>query len=394
MEYTVRFLPKNGNFIVQQVFEGSSETGLREDFKLRGDAIISIAHTKTVIKHRSNERIRPVDYALFCRELRTLLKAGMTVVEAVDTLSLNSNVLLPKKIYGLLSQGQSMSQALETMEGVPDVLLAAVRSGEQTSNLADSLADYLDYDSLMNGLRSKIISASVYPLIVSTLGMGIVLFLLTVVMPNFARMYQTLRASAKGLTHIVIVLSTFMNQYRLQVYLTIAFLIMLLSWWIFTGRAKQQILQATWAIAPLRAEMLHFQYAMLYQTIHLLMKGGYPVNTALRTASAAALNPVLKAHLIQAIEHIEQGKPISETLFTHQLCSEVDRRLLGAAERNGDFYNVAKVVSGLHREQFERFITRLTSVIEPVLLLLVAVMVGAVVVLMYLPVFELSSQIR
>lgn len=398
MKFLVRHYHPSSASVVEEMIEAGTELEVRARLAQTGHTVLEIkAASRFFGTHKAITQA--ADYPVFCRELRTLLHAGMTVVEAVDTLAVSQKERdqttgIAPQLHERLAKGQALSQALDNLGTAPAVLLAAVRSGERTSNLAEALDDYLAYHQMIAGLRSKVVSAAIYPVLIMVLGIAITLFILMVVMPNFARMYENLKGTSKGLTQVVIGLSTFMNTYRGEVFVGLLVFLFIASWWIRSGRAKQAILSAAWAIKPLRAQLEHFQLAMLYQTLHLLIKGGYPVTQAMKVAGSAALNQHMQSGLQRALRSIEQGRPIAQTLFEQKLCTEVDRRLMAAAERNGDFYRVAQVVSGLHQERFELFVERLTRIIEPALILLVALMVGSVVVMMYMPVFEMSTQLR
>jgi general secretion pathway protein F len=132
----------------------------------------------------------------------------------------------------------------------------------------------------------------------------------------------------------------------------------------------------------------------MYQALALLLKGGYPMTDAMAVASQSALSPELKSGLAQALGQIERGGLVSQALAQASLCDEVGRRLMAAAERNGDFHLAADVVSRIHGERFELFVERTTRIVEPLLLLAVALMVGTIVVMMYLPVFDMATSLR
>ena len=140
--------------------------------------------------------------------------------------------------------------------------------------------------------------------------------------------------------------------------------------------------------------MTDFQLAMMYQALALMLKGGYPMTEALRVASRSAMESRTVNALNAALGNIEQGSPVARSLSNEGLCDEVGRRLMAAAERNGDFYLAADVVSRLHSERFELFVERVTRVVEPVLLMAVALLVGTIVVMMYLPVFDMATRLR
>lgn len=397
--FQVRMVREGESVITQERLQGQNEAELRSRLQSSGDTVLSIRPERQLWSLRIWSRKKRYSYALFCRELRTLVRAGMTVVEAVETLAAKEVLVgeqksLPTIILQHLQQGKSLSNALMDSPEVPPVLVAAVRAGERTSDLAQALDDYLRFDQLVQQLRRKVVSASIYPSLVTTLGMGISVFLLLVVMPNFARMYDQLRGEAEGMTGVMIQFSQWVSAHQWQALSVAAVLAALIVTWVGTGAAKRHMLALMDRIPWVRARLTDFQLAMMYQALALMLKGGYPMTEALKVASRSAIDARIKHALDAALEKIEQGAPVARSLSSEHLCDEVGRRLMAAAERNGDFHLAADVVSQLHGERFELFVERVTRVVEPVLLMAVALLVGTIVVMMYLPVFDMATQLR
>jgi general secretion pathway protein F len=373
------------------------ESELRSSLESHGYAVLTVQRAADAKRKSGNE---PKDkYPVFCREIRTLIQAGMTIVEAVDTLSARARLegrpdSLSAELLSRLQQGQSLSVALSSLPDVSMVLVAAVRAGERTSNLVEALDDYLRYDTMIVGLRQKLISAAIYPAVVTALGLGISVFLLTVVMPNFARMYDNLQSGRAGRASFMIVISQFMAQYRVAVLIGLVLLVCVLVYWVRSGAAKRWMLQLAQENAWLKSRIADFELAMMYQALTLLLKGGYPMTEAMGVATQSALSKQLKSGLTVAMAQVERGGSLSQALSDAKLCDEVGRRLMAAAERNGDFHLAADVVSRMHGERFELFVGRMTRIIEPVLLLGVALIVGGIVVMMYLPVFEMATRLK
>lgn len=397
MQFLVRSIITGQTAVQQQQFSGADESALRSQLQASGHTVLSVQPVKAApwaFKKRYRHQ-----FPLFCKEVRTLIRAGMTVVEAVDTLSQRGSaagqqVNLAGALLARLEQGQALSTALQGLQDTPPVLVAAVRAGERTSNLAEALDDYLRFDSLVEQLRRKVVSASIYPALVTVLGLGISLFLLMVVMPNFARMYQSLRGKATGSTALMIDFSQYLTTHRPEVFVGLAALCALGVWWVQSGLAKQAAFNAARAVPWLRKRVEDFQLAMMYQALALLLKGGYAMTQAMEVAGQSALSAHLCAALLRARTKIEQGSSVAQSMADAGLCDEIDRRLMAAAERNGDFYMAADVVSRMHGERFELFVERVTRIVEPVLLLLVALIVGSLVVMMYLPVFDMATRLR
>lgn len=400
--YRVRHMRLGDTAVTQSTLVASSEEALRQELLAQGQTVLSlqrIRETTQLLRTGLGRRPKGPSFALFCRELRTLIEAGMTVVEAADTLSARERLegvrgSLAASLLEKLQHGMSLSNAMNELPGAPAVLIAAVRAGERTSNLAEALDDYLRFDTLVAQLKKKVISAAIYPALVTTIGLSISLFLLLVVMPNFATMYENLRGSSDGTIAFTIQMSRFLGSHRLGVFVALSVFVLALAFWITSGLAKAHIARLAMATPWLRAKIEDFQLAMMYQALALLLKGGYPMTSAMQVAGQSALSPQLKTSLERALVVIEQGGLVSQALSQQALCDEVGRRLMSAAERNGNFHIATQVVSRLHGERFELFVERVTRIVEPILLLTVALVVGGIVIMMYLPVFDMATQLR
>lgn len=395
--FKVRCMRLGDATVSEQTVTAASEAALRQTLAGQGLTVLSVNAGMT--NGWRSIGVARSRYALFCREVSTLIRAGMTVVEAVDTLCARERVVgrqdsLAAELLQRLRQGASLSNALEQLPGAPPVLVAAVRAGERTSDLAQALSDYLKFDALVEQLRRKVVSAAIYPALVTTLGVGISLFLLLVVMPNFARMYTNLQGGASGSTGWMIGLSQWVSQHQMLTLSGVALALLALGYWVWNGGARRQSLALALRLPWMRQRIEDFQLAMMYQALALMLKGGYPMTEALAVASRSALDARWTAALREALARIEQGSAVAHSLADTGLCDEVGRRLMAAAERNGDFHLAADVVSRMHGERFELFMERLTRIVEPVLLMAVALLVGGIVVMMYLPVFDMATRLR
>jgi len=395
VRFEVRCVAPGDASVRIQVMDAATEAVLRAALQAQGMVVLNVRQRAEPWRMRRASR----DYSTFCREIRTLVKAGMTVVEAVDTLAIRNRPGyraddLAAALRERLLQGQSLSGALSTLADAPAVLIAAVKSGERTSNLVDALDDYLRFDGLTEQLRRKVVSAAIYPALVMVLGVAISLFLMMVVMPNFARMYQNLRAQATGINALVIEASQLLSNYRGESLLGLCLLLAAVAYWVYSGAAKRAFMSLGMRVSWIRTRVEDFQLAMMYQALAVLLKGGYPMLEAMEVAASSALAPHLREALTTATQRVAAGAAVGESLSAAGLCDEVDRRLMTAAERNGDFFLAAEVVSRIHGERFELFVDRMTRIVEPVLLLAVALMVGSIVVMMYLPVFDMATRLR
>jgi general secretion pathway protein F len=388
--------------VTTALLQASDEDQIRATLTQEGQTVLTVQAIRPRIQWKTllrGKSLAAPSYSLFCREVRTLIAAGMTIVEAAETLSARERLegkgdSLAAQLLDRLQQGMALSTAMGELPSAPPVLIAAVRAGERTSNLGEALDDYLRFDSLVSQLKKKVVSAAIYPGLVTLIGISISLFLLLVVMPKFAVMYENLRSNTEGSIALTIQISRVIGNHQTAVFCILGLLMSALAYWIYSGLARKHVVQLVHAVPWARARMEDFQLAMMYQALALLLKGGYPMTSALQVAGQSALSPQLTASLKRVLDRIEQGSLVSQALAQEHLCDEVGRRLMAAAERNGNFHIATQVVSRLHGERFELIVERVTRIVEPLLLLTVALVVGGIVVMMYLPVFDMATQLR
>jgi general secretion pathway protein F len=145
------------------------------------------------------------------------------------------------------------------------------------------------------------------------------------------------------------------------------------------------------AVEPLRRQWDHFRLAKLFQSLALMFKGGYTVDEALQVCQGLDLGPRMAAGLAVARREIARGKPASSALGQAGLTETVTERLLAVGERTGGFEAVLQTIADRHAQAFATFVERATRIVEPLLLLVVALVVGGIVVMMYMPIFDIAG---
>lgn len=396
MRFLVRSIAPHEAVITETSFEATDEASLRARLAAEGTRILSLRPVRDNAR-RTARSADHLDVAAWCRELVTLLRAGMTAVEAIETLQLQTDrpgAGTQARLLVELHQGRPLSEAMQTAGGFPQVLVASVIASERTSRLADALEDYLRYDTQLTALRRQAFSAAVYPAVVVAVGLLISLFLLTFVMPRFSRMYASFRGEVSPVTQLMLWFSGVLTH---SLPIVIAALVVLA---IALRIAYTQGLLARigrWIVVripPLRRARDHFARAKLFQALMLTLRGGYPLVEALRVCQSLRLGGGLEPLLAGAKAAVERGTPASHAMAGQGLVDNVGERLLRVGERSGQFDQVLQTLADRHAEAFSTFVQRATRLVEPLLLLMVAVMVGGIVIMMYMPVFDIASGLR
>lgn len=410
MEFRIRYLDSAAMTVSEALLEAADEAEARAQARGRGWQVLAMQRERRWRlgglgwlsgSARSAARVwRSAELALLCRELSSLVGAGLSVVEALEALAAQRAARQgePDSLYALileqLRKGRSLSAAMEDVGGMPPLLIASIRSSERTSNLGQALASYLHYDELVVVLRRKVVSAALYPSIVVSLGLVIAVFLLWVVIPRFAALYGQMGSGAGGMTLALLELSRALQRWPWLVPLALAS-VGLLIWALVTGGRWRWLLQwITDQVPPLSRQVRHFELTRLFEALAMLTRGGFSFHEALELCKTVATAPGAIERLDQAQAQIARGVSVSNACAAAGLTDEVTQRLLHASERGGDFATVLQSISARHAVAFETFVERATRVVEPILLLGVAVLIGGMVVMLYMPIFDIASSIR
>ncbi|WAC72440.1 type II secretion system F family protein [Roseateles sp. SL47] len=347
----------------------------------------------------ASARAQSLDVAWWCQELRTLLQAGMTVVEAIETLQAQSapgsdRAALQSALLTELHRGKALSVAMESLERFPMVLVASVRASERSSSLAEALTEYLRYHDLVEALRKKVVSAAIYPSLVLGLGLLVSTFLVIVVLPRFASMYADLHGSMSWTTEMLTVVSRFMREYRWAVVVGLVGLVAAVVGCWRQGLVQRASLAAGMRVGVIRRALREFQLAKLYHSMTVMFRGGYTLDEALLRCEGLALGSDLERGMREARSALHRGVRVSAALTEAGMTDTVTQRLLAVGERSGQFERVLQTIADRHATNFSAFMDRATRIVEPMMLLLVSLLVGSIVVLMYLPIFDIASSIR
>jgi general secretion pathway protein F len=393
MQFNVRTYHAPSGAIAERAMEGQSAQDITHVLAQEGVTVLSIvARRRRLIPARKAR----FDIVLFCEELRTLLSSGMSLVEAVETLCSKDSadyrraVLL--EIKQRLLEGKPLSAALELNRfNFPQLLIASVRASERTSRIEEALDEYIGYEKVGQELGKKIVSASVYPALVIAFGLLVSTFMLSYVVPRFSKVYEDFSDSISLSTRILMNVGQFMGSYFWLLVLAALALGFALFVMYRNGKLKALVLGLLSGFKVAKYYLRLYQLARVYQTMAMLLKGGYTLADAIPLARNLAFDAQLQQQIMDARLAVIEGRRLSRAFADHGLTDTVSERLLQVGERSGDLAKILDIISHAYRQEFTLFVERTTRLAEPLLLMVVGVMIGAIIILMYMPVFDLAG---
>lgn len=335
---------------------------------------------------------------LFSQELLSLLKAGLSLVEALEALTEKEHHAETRKtlekIVSLLYEGQTLSVALQSFPTIfPPLYVATVRASEKTGDVSEALGRYVEYQSQLDFVRKKIINASIYPVLLMIVGSLVVLFLMAYVVPKFAAVYEGGNRDLPFLSRLLLGWGELLQAHGVVVLSVAAALMAGAVYGLSRSSVRQALLLKLWRIPALGERMRIYQLARFYRTLGMLLNGGVPVVDAMEMVSGI-LPSSLRNHLQVTLQDIREGQSISQAMEMHQLTTPVALRMLRVGERAGNMGEMMERIAGFYDEDMARWVEWFTRLFEPILMAIIGLVIGVIVVLMYLPVFELAGSLQ
>jgi general secretion pathway protein F len=375
-------------------FQAPDQSTAVRQLEVRGHTVLSVRASRSFgVAWPGSERF-PV--SLFSQELRVLLTAGLPLVEALDTLaqkerSDGSRAVL-ERLSAVLREGLTLSTAMQEFPHVFSPLyVAMVRTSERTSDLSSALERYVAYDAQLEAIRKRVANASIYPLLLVAVGGLVSLFLLLYVVPRFAHIYAERGGDLPLFSRLLLNFGQAMNAHGA---LAVAAFIALVSATVFLGRRyRTQLADAFWRLPAIGERLKVYQLARFYRTVGMLLRGGMPLVPAL-DMGGELLHPLLRIRLVAASRAISEGNGVSKSMDASGLTTPVALRMLAVGEKSGDMGAMLEHIAGFHDEELARWVDWFTRLFEPILMALIGLAVGIIVILMYMPIFELAGNLR
>ena len=339
-----------------------------------------------------------LDVGLFTEELAALLEAGLGMVDAIRTLALKEQDARARaaleRVAADLTEGLPLSRTLANQSATfPPLLIAAVAASEQTGDLVVSLRRYAAHLETLEALRGKVIGAAVYPVLLLVVGSAVVLFLLGVVVPRFALLLEGAHSDLPTASRVLLGLGKAIAMHPWFYVAALGSLVALTGYALVRAmRTGWQIrgLQRLWIVGPL---VRTFRHAQFYRTSAMLVQGGIPVVRAFGMCRSL-LTPEDQSGLDAANIAIAEGGRIGPALREQQIADEVALRMLEVAQRTGRLAEVLARIAQFKEAQLTRAVAVASRLIEPALMIFIGLVIGAIVVLMYLPIFDLASSLQ
>jgi general secretion pathway protein F len=396
MQFHIKAVRKPAG-IVELVLEAPSQADAMLKARAQGMHVLSIAAQQNWLPTlRRREQAFPL--LLFTQELATLLRAGLSLIDTLESLADKEPQPQHKKVLDevtrALHEGRSFSQSLSLAPSAfPDLYIALVRSSERTGELAETLSRYIAYQVQIDQVKKKIVSASIYPALLLTVGTAVMLFLLGYVVPKFSLVYEGIGHNLPWLSRLLMLWGRFLAAHQLTLAISGCAAIALCFFAFRQPGLRDQLGRVLARMPGIRERVILYQLGRFYRSLGMTLRGGIPILTSLDMVQGL-LKGDMRERLRQVSARVSEGHSLSHALQESSLTTPVALKLLRAGERSGNLGDMLERAADFYDEEMTRWVDWFVKLFEPILMTVIGVLIGIIVVLMYLPIFELASSIQ
>jgi type IV pilus assembly protein PilC len=343
----------------------------------------------------SRQRKRAVhgeDFLVFNQQFNTMIKAGLPILKALDLLS--ERAASPKlrpllmEVRQRVRDGELLSEALDQQGSFPKVYTTTVLAGEKSGDLPGVLEHYIAYQRVSTGLKKKLVGAIIYPIFLIVTAILIVSYIVTYVIPQFAKLYQDMQVELPLPTRIMVAIAVEFRPYVIGGVVALALFVIGIFLWSRTEVGSLAVDRARLRLPYIGETWVKFQVAQVMRTLSTLITGGTPLVQALNTTADAATSRLISDAIRQSAQSVREGQSLRHGLEGTRVFPELALEMVEVGEASGALPAMLVSVADFYEDDVNTRVSRAISFVEPAILVFMAVIVLFILISLYLPIFS------
>ena len=373
---------------VLAMLRGKNHLPLNIERDIEADAAIQIFTPK----------VKKKDLAIFCRQFYTMINAGIGIVKCLDILDVQTTNKTLKKafstIYEDVQKGFALSEAMGKHKKVfPDILISMVEAGEVSGNLDTIMERMAVHFEKENRLENKVKSALIYPMALIVVSVAVVIFMLIAVLPTFVGMFDGSDTPLPGPTRFLIALSGNLQTYWYIHIGIIGLVVFGLIYFMSTEEGIRTFDNLKIKIPGIKVTNTKIITSRFTRTLSTLMSSGIPLLQSMEVVGRVVNNKIIQERLIQSVDDLRKGVPLSRAVNDVNIFPPMVVSMLKIGEESGSLDEILFKTADFYDEEVETSLQKMTTLIEPILIVGMAVVIGFIVIAMALPMFEVVNTI-
>jgi type IV pilus assembly protein PilC len=400
-EFLVKVADERGH-LVQQVENGFSESEIRDRFEQQGFLVYWVKPRGMLsggdFKLRRSSKVKQTPFLIYNQQFLTLIKAGLPILSSLDLLikrqkdaTLRS---LLQNVRDRVKGGELLSDAFAAQRVFPKIYTATLLAGEKSGNMEEVLGRYIAFQRLALTFKKKLAVSLVYPALLVTVVFGMLIFLITYVVPQFAKLYDSLGAKLPTIT--LIMLSVGNNAQKYAPFAVVAAILIAVGLWRWksTDSGADHIDRVILKLPLLGEIWLKYQVANFSRKLSTLLTGGMPLVPSLETAGVSMSSRRILNGVSESVIRVREGQSLARSLEAQKMFPDLSVEMIEVGESTGALPAMLNSVAEFYEEDVQTALGAAMALIEPIILIIMAVFVGGILISLYLPIFTLGSTIH
>jgi type IV pilus assembly protein PilC len=393
-EFTIKLADERGR-IQEQVHSAATAEELRLRFTQAGYLVYAVKPKSSLLGGGTKKKIKLGPFLIFNQQFLTLIKAGLPILSSLELLAKrqkDSGFRAQLEDVGArVKTGESISQAFEVQGNFPLVYTTTLLAGERSGNLEEVLQRYLDFQRVALTFRKKLTASLIYPCILVVMMTGLLTFLISVVVPRFAELYDQLGTKLPGPTLFLLAFGHDVQHYGIYGAILLAIIIWLIMRWSRTDSGAMFLDRVRVKFPLLGAVWLKYQVGLFSRTLATLLTGGLPLVPSLETAAKSIDSRQIARAVHNSVESVREGKGLALSLEKTNVFPELAVEMIEVGESTGALPQMLNSVAEFFEEDVQTNLTAIMSLIEPAILIVMGVVVVGVLIALYLPIFSVGN---
>jgi len=393
--YSYRAVREDGSSINDEAMAADAAE-LRQELEGRGYLVLSVTRKGTGVRGGKGSA---KDFLLFNQEFATLFKAGLPILQSLEILAKRTEKPAFRSALESITHdikgGTMLSDAMAKHPAYfPPLYTATIRAGEKSGALTDVLKRYIDYQKKMMAVRRKLISALAYPAFLVVALIAVLLLFFLYIIPNFTQMFSEQGGQLPLLTTVLITFTTVLTAYFPVIVIGIVALGFGIYAWQKTAAGRKTIDALKLKLPIAKTLMTQYMLSQITRTLSTVLRGGIPLVQALDTTAGVINNSVMAQRMTEVRGLVTEGVSLADAVERTRLASDMTVRMIEVGESSGDLPQMLEEIAEFYDQEVENRLTVLTTMIEPVLMISMGMIIAVIVVALYLPIFQMGSQLK
>jgi type IV pilus assembly protein PilC len=394
-EFLVKVADERGH-LTEQLEHGYSEDEVRERVSQQGYLVYWVKPRGIFSAgKRRGGRIRQSSFLVFNQQFLTLIHAGLPILTALELLLKRQKDASLKAVLDNVRDrvkgGESLSEAFAAQNMFPKMYTTTLMAGEKSGNMEEVLSRYIAFQRVAMTFRKKLLVSLVYPTLLVSVVLILVVFLVTYVVPEFAKLFDNLGAKLPTITVFMLTIGLSAQKYAVFFLAGLAGLIFLIWRWKNTDSGAEQIDKVLLGMPVVGDIRLKYQVASFSRMLSTLLQGGIPLVPAMETAGASMTSRRILNGIATASGRVREGQGLSKSLEEQRIFPDLALEMLEVGESTGALPSMLNSVAEFYEEDVQTALGAAMALIEPILLIFMAVFVGGVLISLYMPIFTLGA---